>query len=61
MSHAKKAAAREFYGNVLALAAFARAQYLRECKAGIRTFDFKEVRDLDNNIAVVEAELKEFR
>jgi hypothetical protein len=61
MNSVKKAAAREFYGNVLQLAAFARAQYLKECNAGIRTFDFAEVRALDENIKVVEAEMKEFR
>lgn len=50
-------AAQELYTNVLELGRYAREQYLAEVRAGKRVLDFTELRDLDENLKIIEAEL----
>ena len=55
--HPRREVSQEFFTNVVELGKFARQKYLDECKAGLRAYDDAEIKELDANIAVCEAEL----
>lgn len=57
----RREVAQEFYTNVLELGKMARERYLAECKCHTRIFDQAEIDELDENIAIVEAELAKFK
>lgn len=57
----RREVAQEFYTNVLELGKMARERYLAECTCRARIFDQAEIDELDESIAIVEAELAKFK
>lgn len=53
----RREVSQEFWSNVIGLGRMARENYIAECRSGARTFDQKVVDDLDENLAICEAEL----
>ena len=57
----RREVAQEFFTNVLELGRMARANYIAECKAGMRDLNAVELKELDDNIEIVERELAKFK
>lgn len=53
----RREVAQEFWSNVVGLGRMARENYLKECRAGVRTFDQAVIDDFDRNLAICEAEM----
>lgn len=61
MTAPRREVAQEFYEQVIALGKFARDQILDEMRRGDRLPSITELRELEENIRVCEAELEKFK
>ena len=57
----RREVAQEFFTNVLELGRMARASYIAECKAGQRDLDVVALKEMDDNIEIVEKELAKYK
>ena len=57
----RREVAQEFFTNVLELGRIARAGYIADCKAGRRDLDVVELKELDDNIEIIERELAKYK
>lgn len=57
----RREVAQEFYTQVIGLGEMARDQYLKECRAGVKTFNQADLDEIDANLNVCRAELAKFK
>lgn len=58
MNTPRREVAQEFWSNIVGLGRMARQNYIDECRRGERDMNFAELRELEENLKICEAELE---